>query len=188
MSSEMPALWCRVFIGQSGGKKSVGMKQSEQKKVLADFKAGKFNTLVATCIAEEGLDIAQVTPGIGQGCGYLGKKSCSGLPRKAFCHSLACCSRLHGQACSPLTSIPPQLKLHPWIMWPLQVDMVVCFDTEATPLRNIQRMGRTGRHKQGRVVYILSAGREQEKYRKGQQASANGRQGVSSHAGRAGRP
>ena len=37
------------------------MKQPEQKKVLADFKAGKFNTLVATCIAEEGLDIAQVT-------------------------------------------------------------------------------------------------------------------------------
>lgn len=25
-------------------------------------------------------------------------------------------------------------------------------------------MGRTGRHKEGRVVYILSAGREQEKY------------------------
>ena len=65
-----------------------------------------------------------------------------------------------------------QLGLHALMMWLLQVDMVVCFDTEATPLRNIQRMGRTGRHKQGRVVYILSAGREQEKYRKGQQASA----------------
>jgi ERCC4-related helicase len=29
-------------------------------QVLADFRAGKFNTLVATCIGEEGLDIPQV--------------------------------------------------------------------------------------------------------------------------------
>ena len=36
------------------------MKQAEQKKVLADFRAGAFNTLVATCIGEEGLDIPQV--------------------------------------------------------------------------------------------------------------------------------
>ncbi len=51
----------RAFIGQSGGKSAVGMKQAEQKKVLADFRAGKFNTLVATCIAEEGLDIAEAS-------------------------------------------------------------------------------------------------------------------------------
>lgn len=37
----------------------VGMKQAEQKKVLTDFRAGAFNTLVATCIGEEGLDIPQ---------------------------------------------------------------------------------------------------------------------------------
>lgn len=29
-------------------------------QVLADFRAGLFNTLVATCIGEEGLDIPQV--------------------------------------------------------------------------------------------------------------------------------
>ncbi len=28
--------------------------------MLADFREGKFNTLVATCIGEEGLDIPQV--------------------------------------------------------------------------------------------------------------------------------
>ena len=39
----------------------MGMKQTEQKKVLADFRAGNFNTLVATCIAEEGLDIAEAS-------------------------------------------------------------------------------------------------------------------------------
>lgn len=52
---------CRIFIGQASGKGAgSGMKQAEQKKVLADFRAGAFNTLVATCIGEEGLDIPQV--------------------------------------------------------------------------------------------------------------------------------
>lgn len=51
---------CRIFIGQASGKAvGVGMKQAEQKKVLTDFRAGAFNTLVATCIGEEGLDIPQ---------------------------------------------------------------------------------------------------------------------------------
>ena len=52
-----------MFIGQGSGgqKKGGGMPQKEQKAVLAAFRAGAFNTLVATCIAEEGLDIPQVT-------------------------------------------------------------------------------------------------------------------------------
>ncbi len=52
-----------MFIGQSGGASKsggVGMRQKEQKAVLGDFRAGKFNVLVATCIGEEGLDIPQV--------------------------------------------------------------------------------------------------------------------------------
>lgn len=53
----------RIFIGQASGKAAgVGMKQAEQKKVLTDFRAGAFNTLVATCIGEEGLDIPQAWP------------------------------------------------------------------------------------------------------------------------------
>ena len=55
---------CRAFIGQGPGSSEKGagggMKQKEQKQVLADFCAGNFNVLVATCIAEEGLDIPQV--------------------------------------------------------------------------------------------------------------------------------
>ena len=54
-------LQCRIFIGQASGKGvGSGMKQAEQKKVLTDFRSGAFNTLVATCIGEEGLDIPQV--------------------------------------------------------------------------------------------------------------------------------
>lgn len=45
------------------------------------------------------------------------------------------------------------------------MDLIVCYDATSSPTRSIQRMGRTGRHKEGRVVYILSAGREEEKYR-----------------------
>lgn len=51
----------------------------------------------------------------------------------------------------------------------LQVDLIICYDSDASPIRNIQRMGRTGRHKPGRVVYIMSQGKEEESYRKGLQ-------------------
>ena len=36
------------------------MSQKEQKQVLDEFRAGEFNVLVATSIAEQGLDIPQV--------------------------------------------------------------------------------------------------------------------------------
>lgn len=42
------------------GKKGQGLTQKEQARVLAAFNAGEINTLIATCIAEEGLDIAEV--------------------------------------------------------------------------------------------------------------------------------
>lgn len=49
------------FVGQSDTQKSgSGMKQKEQIKMISDFKQGIFNVLVATCVAEEGLDIGEV--------------------------------------------------------------------------------------------------------------------------------
>lgn len=84
------------------------MKQKDQKQVLNDFRNGAFNTLVATCIGEEGLDIPAV-------------------------------------------------------------DLIICFDGAASPTRNIQRMGRTGRHKEGRVVYILAEGKEEADYNRNQE-------------------
>lgn len=76
--------------------------------MLLDFKAYTFNTLVATCIGEEGLDIPDV-------------------------------------------------------------DLIVCLEACASPTRSIQRMGRTGRHRPGRVVFILSTGREMTRYAQGLQ-------------------
>lgn len=49
----------KIFVGQLK-KKETGMSQKEQKKVLDEFREGSFNVLVATRIAEEGLDIPKV--------------------------------------------------------------------------------------------------------------------------------
>lgn len=64
------------------------------------FREGGFNTLVSTCVGEEGLDIGEV-------------------------------------------------------------DLIVCFDAQKSPIRLVQRMGRTGRRRQGRIVVILAEGREE---------------------------
>ncbi|KAJ9529485.1 hypothetical protein QJQ45_013848, partial [Haematococcus lacustris] len=49
-----------------------------------------------------------------------------------------------------------------------EVDLILCFDASASPTRQNQRMGRTARHRDGRVVYILSEPREVAKYRESQ--------------------
>jgi ERCC4-related helicase len=56
-----PLLKPVAFIGQNATKQGgVGMTQKEQAKVIAEFKMGTYNTIVATCVAEEGLDIGEV--------------------------------------------------------------------------------------------------------------------------------
>lgn len=66
---------------------------------MSRFRQGGYNTLVSTCVGEEGLDIGEV-------------------------------------------------------------DLIVCFDAQKNPIRLVQRMGRTGRKRQGRIVVILAEGRE----------------------------
>ncbi|KAI9597587.1 hypothetical protein BDF19DRAFT_433851 [Syncephalis fuscata] len=84
-----------------------GFGQKEQQKVLELFKSGHYNTLVATSIGEEGLDIGDV-------------------------------------------------------------DLIICFDAQSSPTRMLQRMGRTGRHRQGRIVMLLTEGKEASRYSKSQ--------------------
>ena len=48
------------FVGQAKKEGDVGMKQEEQAQVLESFRRGEFSVLVATSIAEEGLDIPEV--------------------------------------------------------------------------------------------------------------------------------
>lgn len=73
-------------------------------QVVQRFRQGGYNTLVATCVGEEGLDIGEV-------------------------------------------------------------DLIVCFDAHASPIRLVQRMGRTGRKRDGRIVILVTEGIEEQVHR-----------------------
>ena len=95
-----PMIRPRVFVGQSSGKNSEGMNQKEQLEVIEKFKEGTFNTLVATSIGEEGLDIGDL-------------------------------------------------------------DLIILYDSKASPIRMLQRMGRTGRKREGKVIFLQMEGKEE---------------------------
>lgn len=98
-----PMIRPHVFVGQTSAKGSDGMDQKTQLSVVEKFKKGTYNTIVATSIGEEGLDIGEV-------------------------------------------------------------DMIVCYDSSASPIRMLQRMGRTGRKRSGNIVLLLMEGKEEESY------------------------
>ncbi|KAL2304147.1 hypothetical protein Nmel_009442 [Mimus melanotis] len=85
-----PAVRAMTFVGHSSGKATKGFTQKEQLEVVRRFREGGYNTLVSTCVGEEGLDIGEV-------------------------------------------------------------DLIVCFDAQRSPVRLVQRMGRTGRRRHGRI-------------------------------------
>ncbi|XP_067680234.1 Fanconi anemia group M protein-like [Haliotis asinina] len=103
-----PMVIAMSFIGQSStGKATKGFTQKEQLKVMKEFREGGYNTLVSTCVGEEGLDIGDV-------------------------------------------------------------DLIICFDAHKSPIRLVQRMGRTGRKRQGRIVMLVTAGKEEQIYNQSQ--------------------
>ena len=69
--------------------------------MIRKFRNGGYNTLVATCVGEEGLDIGEV-------------------------------------------------------------DLIICFDASASPIRLVQRMGRTGRKRDGRIIVLVTEGKEEQ--------------------------
>ncbi|PPJ60997.1 hypothetical protein CBER1_01999 [Cercospora berteroae] len=102
-----PMIRPHVFVGQAASKGQEGMNQKQQNQIIQDFKAGKYNTLIATSIGEEGLDIGTV-------------------------------------------------------------DMIVCYDASSSPIRMLQRIGRTGRKRTGKVELLLTKGKEERDYEKAQ--------------------
>ncbi|KAJ5688566.1 ATP-dependent DNA helicase mph1 [Penicillium macrosclerotiorum] len=98
-----PMIRPHVFVGQSSAKGSEGMDQKTQLQIIEKFKGGTYNTIVATSIGEEGLDIGEV-------------------------------------------------------------DLIVCYDSSASPIRMLQRMGRTGRKRAGNITLLLMKGKEEDSY------------------------
>ena len=98
-----PMIRPHVFVGQAHSKGSVGMDQKTQLDIIQKFKNGVYNTLVATSIGEEGLDIGEV-------------------------------------------------------------DLIICYDASASPIRMLQRMGRTGRKRAGNIVVTLMRKKEAESF------------------------
>ncbi|XP_039712392.1 Fanconi anemia group M protein isoform X1 [Pteropus medius] len=107
-----PIIRVMTFVGHASGKSMKGFTQKEQLEVVKQFRSGGYNTLVSTCVGEEGLDIGEV-------------------------------------------------------------DLIICFDAQKSPIRLIQRMGRTGRKRQGRIVVILAEGREERTYNQSQSNKRN---------------
>lgn len=55
--STVPGIVPIRFVGQASRRKDKGLTQKQQVEVLDKFRAGEYNVLVATSVAEEGLDI-----------------------------------------------------------------------------------------------------------------------------------
>lgn len=55
--SAVPGIVPIRFVGQASRRKDKGLTQKQQVEVLDKFRAGEYNVLVATSVAEEGLDI-----------------------------------------------------------------------------------------------------------------------------------
>lgn len=104
IEANVPECKAHLFIGQAAGKGSDnagGMSQKEQQRVVQQFKAGQINTLIATSIGEEGLDIGEV-------------------------------------------------------------DLIICYDASSSPIRMLQRIGRTGRKRAGKIYMLLTDNEEKK--------------------------
>uniref|UniRef100_A0A2H1W717 SFRICE_005638 n=1 Tax=Spodoptera frugiperda TaxID=7108 RepID=A0A2H1W717_SPOFR len=99
-----PLIKPMMFVGQgaSGKDGKTVVSQKQQLRVMRSFREGECNVLVATCVAEEGLDVGSV-------------------------------------------------------------DLIICFDISTkSPVRLVQRCGRTGRERGGEVFILVTEGREHQ--------------------------
>jgi ERCC4-related helicase len=61
-----------------------------------------------------------------------------------------------------------------------EVDLIVCYDAQQSPIRMIQRMGRTGRKRNGKCVMLLTTGTEDVSYKRSKVKSKQMIQAISS--------
>jgi Fanconi anemia group M protein len=91
------------FIGQASRMGDKGLSQKKQVELLDKFKAGAYNVMVATSVAEEGLDIPMA-------------------------------------------------------------DLVIFYEPVPSEIRNIQRRGRTGRRRAGKIIILITRETKDEAY------------------------
>ncbi|KAG0261460.1 hypothetical protein DFQ27_002939 [Actinomortierella ambigua] len=60
------------------------------------------------------------------------------------------------------------------------VDLIICYDSHSSPIRMLQRMGRTGRKRKGKICLLLSEGQEEQKYRRSVTQYKNVQKSISS--------
>jgi ERCC4-related helicase len=101
--SKLDSIRATKFIGQADREGEEGLTQREQAQILAKFRSGEVNVLVATAVGEEGLDIPSV-------------------------------------------------------------DLVLFYEAVPSEIRFIQRRGRTGRTKPGKVIVLLAKGTRDEAF------------------------
>ena len=53
-----------------------------------------------------------------------------------------------------------------------EIDLIVCYEATADPIRMLQRVGRTGRKRSGKIVLIVTAGRDDKKYKQAKEKHA----------------
>ncbi len=99
--SELKEARVGKLVGQSCRFGDMGLKQREQVEVLSRLKEGGLNVVVATCVGEEGLDVANT-------------------------------------------------------------DLVIFYEPVPSEIRKIQRQGRTGRRRPGKVVILVTKGTRDE--------------------------
>lgn len=61
-----------------------------------------------------------------------------------------------------------------------EVDLIICYDTTSSPIKNIQRMGRTGRKRDGKIVLLFSSN-EGSKFEKAMENYSNLQKLISQH-------
>ncbi|THH21565.1 hypothetical protein EW146_g39 [Bondarzewia mesenterica] len=59
-----------------------------------------------------------------------------------------------------------------------EIDMIVCYESQKTPIRMLQRVGRTGRKRDGFVHVLLAEGREELNWNKAQESYAEVQQSI----------
>ncbi len=99
--AKLPGVRPVVFVGQGKRRGKGGLTQKQQAQIVQEFTEGTYNVLVATSVAEEGLDIPET-------------------------------------------------------------DLVVFYEPIPSEIRSIQRRGRTGRKRDGRVVVLMTKGTQDE--------------------------